>query len=247
MERRLKLQGLRGMDPITLQVTIADAIRRPMRQLEPTALMELMALAGASGVEPKIAKDMVAFAARIAKEVSDIPEGSSWVEFLSEIGEVAPAMTPDLFRNLLKKELEARGDTDVSAAEVVLGAWDGVEAAEFVVGTGEANIQRSTRVAKPRGGGENTPTPRRTAKRISRTKEVDPIRQKFIRDICVERLQGYLENGLSEKILVTGVSFTARKTYKNISPAEVVAVLKTLEDEGLAKRSAGRWTLGRVW
>jgi hypothetical protein len=78
-------------------------------------------------------------------------------------------------------------------------------------------------------------------------KVVDPVREKFIRDLCLERLQGYLDKGLSETVLITGVTFMGRKTYSNLARPEIMNALKRLLDDGLARKSAGRWIMERHW
>jgi hypothetical protein len=219
-----------------------------MRQLEPSSVLDLLALSEVSDSQPLVAREMSGFADRILKEVSDIPDGPSWAEFVSEFASLEASRTPDCFRAMLRGQIEARGAGDHADSTTLVAAWDEVPAEPFQFGEVEAKIERSTKVAKPKGGGAvDDKTAAKPKKRTTQKKEVDPVRQKFIRNMCLERLRGYVENGLSEKILITGVSFAARKTYPNISPAEVVAVMKILETDGVARRTAGRWILGRVW
>ena len=245
MERRLHLGNIRGMDAITLQVSIADAVRKPIRQLEPVSVLDLLALSEACDAHPALSKMLTGFAERVAKEVGEIPSGSVWRDLVSDFGSVDAGRVPDTFRHLFRSEVEGRGEPVLESVPAVLERWTASEPTPFVISGNQAKIQRSTRTAKPAGGGE-----KRTAQRKARTvqkKEIDPVRQKFLRNLCLERLRGYTENGLSEKILVTGIAFAAKGTYANVSPAEVVAVMRELEKDGVARRTAGRWILGRVW
>ena len=196
MERRTQLPKLQGMDPVTLQVTIADALRRPMRQLEPTTLVELLSLSEAEGLDSHLVKDLVTFQKRIAQEMGDIPDGTSWTEFIADIGGLAANTVPASMRSMMlhQKESPSRSQESVELAGNLLEQWSAVPPEVFVLGTGEAKIQRSTRTAKPRGGGESGKTRRSKPKRIARPKvEVDPARLRMLRGLCMERLGGYLD------------------------------------------------------
>lgn len=237
--------NIRGMDPITLQVSIADAVKKPIRQLEPVSVLDLMALGEACGDHKDLAKVLQGFPQRLAKEVREIPDGSVWRDLVADFGAIDAERVPDSFRSLFRSEVTERGEPVAEAVPAILARWTEVPASVFPISDNNANIERRTRTAKPAGGGGAKGGPRKP--RVAKKKEVDPVRQKFLRNLCLERLRGYTENGLSEKILVTGIAFAARGTYQNVSPAEVVAVMRILEKDGIARRTAGRWILGRVW
>lgn len=233
------------MDPITLQVSIADAVKKPMRQLEPVSVLDLMALGEACEDHKELVKILEGFSQRLKKEIREIPDGSVWNDLVADFGSINPERVPDSFREVFKAEITERGAPVVEAVPEILARWTDVPATVFPISGDIAKIERRTKAAKPAGGGGAKSGERKP--RVAKKKEVDPVRQKFLRNLCMERLRGYTENGLSEKILVTGIAFAARGTYQNVSPAEVVAVMRILEKDGIARRTAGRWILGRVW
>ena len=65
-------------------------------------------------------------------------------------------------------------------------------------------------------------------------------------EVVLERLSGK-EDGLSEKILLIGVTHRAKSEYDDVQGSEVLAVLKQLAEQGRARRTAGRWILERQW
>jgi len=235
------------MDPVTLQVTVADALGRPMRQIEPASLVDLMALAEVEGLPGSTNRDLDVFVDRVGKEMGDIPSGASWTEFVGDFSPLTAASIPANFRAFFEAQIGERGEDAAKDAAPILTVWADAAPDPFVVGEVEAKVERATKTATPRGATDKKGGGKATKKRATRVKEVDPVRERFIRDLCMERLRGYLENGLKETILVTGVSFSARKSYPNVTGPEVLGALKRLESEGLARRTAGRWLMERIW
>jgi hypothetical protein len=68
----------------------------------------------------------------------------------------------------------------------------------------------------------------------------------FLKSLVMERLGGASHRGLSEQVLIAGIRHHAKGTYPHVSPAEITAALKQLQDAGLARHSAGRWSASHL-
>lgn len=256
VQRRVRFDNLRGMDPVTLEVTITDVLRRPMSQIEPSTLVDLLALAEADPPSA-LGASTDRFRERIAREISDIPDGSSWVEFLGELGELPGERVPTWLRERLLAD-GAREDRAVKsaqqAADTVAG-WADSPPEPFSLGKRGVRVakaaaaarrdeERPDRVRKPRkaAGGGSSAAPKRRAPPV-----LDQERQTLLLQIIQERLARYTENGLAENVLLIGVRKQAAATDSGVSGSDILAALKELESRGVVRNTARRWILERRW
>jgi hypothetical protein len=70
---------------------------------------------------------------------------------------------------------------------------------------------------------------------------VDTRREEWIREDVISRLVNYGAKGLKEPIVVAGARH--RSPWKDMTEAEVLAVLRKLKREGRLRDSAGRWMM----
>ena len=262
--RRVHLESLRGLDPVTLDITISDVLRRPVAQLAPPTLCDLLAVAEVrEELNGPIRRSLESFAQRVARSVLDIPDGGAWKEFIDELAEVEGPNAPASLRDILRSEVE-RGTRDAKAtqlAESLLDTWNEHEPEAWHFGKGTAKIQRPEPAEAPvrrrrvsggaarssRAGATGTSSrPARTA-RPKKVQIVDQERVDFLKQMCVERLATYAGKGLAPNILVAGVQHRARSTYTDLQPSEVHDALKRLEQDGRIELRAKRWVLTRQW
>ena len=71
-----------------LEVQIPDMLRRPMGQLAPANVCDLVALAEYDDCPRTLKEGLDKFVERTAKEVTDIPPGTLFEGFLDELAEI---------------------------------------------------------------------------------------------------------------------------------------------------------------
>ncbi len=257
MQRRVRLDNLRGMDPITLEVTVTDALRRPLGQLEPATLVDLLAL-GDAGLPPSLAAAAARFRDRIAREIADIPDGTPWASFLEELREVPAARVPTWLRDVLaaQAEREDRPPSWGHKAAAIVAEWAAVPPEPFALGTRGVRVARATAAPPPEttdGRAPRLPKAARAAASPAAPKPrrpvrvVDEERAQRVTQLLQERLARYAEGGLAETVLMIGVRKQAQEDDPAVSVADVTAALKELEARGVVRRSAGRVFLARRW
>ena len=130
---RVTIEGLRGADVATLQVLTQDVISLPLNQINPVTACDLFAIAEVSDQVPEqLAQDLSGFVSRARRELSDIPDGSSFAEYTSALLGVDASLVPDTFRSMLA-ELETT-DEDGAGQQAALAAhFEGTAAAPFTV------------------------------------------------------------------------------------------------------------------
>ena len=274
MQRQLSLGNLRGKDPVTLEVTVTEALRRPMSQLDPETLVDLMALAEAEDAPSRLKKDLAAFDERMAREITDLPDGHVWIEFMDALSNLEPERIGQRLRTLLSEvarqehrvghTLEAIAPLEEQWAEVpaedfeIAGKARKVEKHEVMNSSEPLMSKRSIRIAndgkkkkrKRRSGGgagrsSGSSAPNRRAAPKQTPMDIDKL--EFLVQTCLARLSKYKENGLAEPVLLVGVRKQAEGEYPGTSGRDVQAALKHLEQTGKVKRSAGRWQVKQRW
>ncbi|TVQ90108.1 MAG: hypothetical protein EA397_14250 [Deltaproteobacteria bacterium] len=251
MHRRVRLDNLRGMDPVTLEVTITDVLRKPMGQIEPITLVDLLALATAelpASLRPAIRR----FCDRIAREIADIPDGASWSAFLAEIDELPPERIPPWLREQLQLEAarEDRPPVSIERLQASLERWSAVAPEPFNLGTRGIKVARRAAAppassAPPKRRSRASSGPRASTSSRSRAPKQaeDPERQLLISQTVQERLAKYAAKGLAEFALLKSVPMQIASEQPGVTGAEVLAVLRDLEGKGIVRRTSGRWLL----
>lgn len=271
MRRQVPSQKLRGVDQVTLEVQIGDLIAKPLGQVNIENIADLMALAELDTAPPTISRRLAGYAERIARAVTDLPNGQQFADFAEDLSGVAAARVPMSLRAAL---VEERGRPSRTAAEVelldgLLASWEGEEAIPFLLSetaqvevkvAPEARRREEARMRAPAGArtaGSVTRTPaatgstRKTGAKAKRTPKpkpvVDPARAAWIRQIVLERLSGRSE-GLQEAVLFAAIRHRAREKFPNLGVQEITKVLKEMSEQGTVRHSARRWSVaGRNW
>ena len=255
MKRSVPTLELRGSDLTLLQVQLPDLLRRPIGQIAPANLMDLIELASTPGRPKEIDASLQRYVDGIARQVADIPHGRSWESYLEDLEELAPEAVPHRFRALLEAESVERPDTTTRVRKI-LDRWATGEPQAFQISVGKAKIQRAEMV-QPRGPSpepssaprdrDGTRTPRAPkGNKIPPVPKPKPIadldRHQFVVSQALERLGRNPEKGLLETVLVAGVRHAAKERYPDMTPLEVITVLKALKESNRLRYSAGRWT-----
>lgn len=257
MTRRLPVQPLRGSDPTLLEIQIPEMLRRPIGQIAPVNMMDLIQLAVTEGRPKGLDRALQAFVDGLGRQVADIPKGSNWDQFLDELDELQGHQVPYRFREMLAEEAH-RDNRAGPRVRALLERWGQEEPEAFPLNLVKARVQRAEisppprrgdgtgapRERAPRGSGEDRPSRAASAgpKPPPKAKPIQDIdRHNFLRDQCVERLARAAEKGLAEVVLIAGVRHAAKEEYPDVTPVEIVGVLRSLG--GQVRSSAGRWML----
>lgn len=248
MRGRIHIDELRSTDPKTLEIVIQDALRKPIRQLTPETLADLVALSEVDALPKNLRRDLGVFAGRVGQEIADLPDGPVIKEFLGGLDELDAPRVPETIRDYIQRESEreARAEADRELATGLLEKWKEVEPDSVALPSTEPRIQRGEAVS------EDAPKARSRSRSSGSAKKAAPIddidRTRWISSACLERLTPYREAGLAEPVLVAGIRKEAEDAYPDLMPWEITKVLRTLQDNGQVRRSAGRWArVGRFW
>lgn len=261
MSSRVPAQDLRGADLTLLEVTLPELIRRPMSQLHTINVLDLVELADTAGVSKGLSKRLSGFVDNLARQIADLPKGRSFDEWLDELRAIDADRVPERFRAILAHEGEERNHEGV--AELLAG-WADTPPVPFVLGAKKTRVQRAEAVqprkpsAEPssapreRGGRRASGTSSSSSSSAAPTRKVgvpveDIERQKFLEQLCLERLHAVSDKGLAEAVLMAGVKHRAKDTYEDVTPPQVKAALNALKDANRVRYSAGRWSAAGRW
>ncbi len=241
MSRRVPVQRLRGSDPVLLEVQIQDLLRRPFAQLEPLNALDLLALAELPNAPASVRTELDDYRRRSRIEISDIPAGRSWAEFVEELRTLTAERVPETFRTWMTEELERPDRTSPDLAEW-LSAWAPVPPLPFEVGARGAKVTRAraeppapTVVQKARAQRPTAAAPR------PEPTDADRERRQAIRAVAIDRIDDSGENGLQEAVLTAGIRFRLRDRFPLLPPQEIQSVLAEIKASGRARWTAGRY------
>ncbi|MEN0066719.1 MAG: hypothetical protein AAGA48_31595 [Myxococcota bacterium] len=252
MSRRVPVQDLRGSDPTLLEVQLPDMLRRPLSQLAPINVLDLVELANTEARPRSLARPLDHFVQAIARQMADIPAGQPWDELVAEFESIEGSRVPLQFRTIWKAEAERRERSGEPALQL-LERWDEQVPEPFEFNARKAHVQRSDPTARKRKtetGGRSRPGGSRgrssgggSSGKTRAAPVVDTERQAYIQDLVLEKLARASENGLGEQVLIAGLRHQAKAKYPDLLATEVTAVLRALKDHGRVRNSAGRWSL----
>ena len=253
MRRRIPVQDLRGSNLTLLEVQLQDLLLRPMGQLAPENVLDLLALAESPERPKSLASSLDQFVERCSKEVADLPSGSSFEEFLDEFQSVPGQRVPNVFRGWLTREAD-RDDRDEARIQGVIEVWSGAAPEPFQFGENEAQIERSASSSRSQAARSKPATTRRSSAANRRavpkpeSNEDSAAKRGAISRLCLERLGSSSEKGLAEPVLVAGIRHRCKSLGLGaVSPAEVTSVLRQLKTEERVRYSAGRWMANTHW
>jgi hypothetical protein len=205
----------------------------------------------------------------LSTEISDMPNGADFAGFVDELIQLDGGRIPSSLRTVLRGEREkvGRGPREQALVDNLESHWAEAEPVEFELKVddkpdvihGAAGGSRET-FGRPGGkGGRGEPPARKARATGTKAKanaaapkkvkppEVDPERAEWIKQVAVERLGTKGDKGLLQVVLVAGVRHRAKEIYGDMTPREVLLVLKDLEKAGVVRHSAARWMIkGRL-
>ena len=236
-------QKLRGLDPTTLEVQLPTTVARPLGLVSLVNVADLIALRERQDVPAAIARQVRGYRDRVARELSDLPNGTSFLGFLEKLSGISPEMMPASFREMVISEgtRDGRGSAERSAVAELAETWEDVEPLEFEIAAPpvRSQVKRFAPGKTPRASPSSSS--RAPAARRSATPSIDEDQIDFVSGVVLERLASRTDSGLAEGVLVAGVRHRARGAYPNLAPHVVTGVLKDLLKRGKISYSAGRW------
>lgn len=253
MTRRVPEQEIRGSDATFLEVQLSELLRRPLGQVAPINVMDLIELSTTEGRPKSLQRGLDNFVDGVARQIADIPNGRPFHEYLGELEGIEPTRIPMRFREMLLAEASREGRTDGALIHALVEQWTGVEPEPFELGLRRARVERP-RPRAPKVSSEPSSAPRDRQRRsgarsssgpVQKPRETlaDPERERFIRTLAMEKLARASENGLQETILIAGIRHMGKDQFPNMLPNEITAVLKSLREANQVRYSAGRWSL----
>jgi hypothetical protein len=254
LSRKVHLDTLRSCDPVTLEVTVAEPLRRPLVQLSGQTIADLIALKDVEALSKSLRRGFALFADRVIPELADLPL-ADLVILLDELEALEPSIIPVELRDALYVESEERDEVVRARMKALVDGWRLVPPAPIVLGKGkppvihrvrnhDADADQAARRRERRpimGSGSERPPREAKIPREKPVKLVDVDRVNWLNEILLERLSDYLEQGLREDVLVAGVKHRARADYPDLTPVEILTALRELQDNNRVKHSAGRW------
>lgn len=248
MPRQIHIDNLRRADPKTIEVLIQDAIRKPILQISPETLTDLVALSELETLPKPLRRDLGMFAGRVSQEIADLPDGQVIREFLNKLDEVDGVRVPDTIREYILRESERdeRAPEGRERAQGLLVKWETLDPEPVLLSTQAPRIQQVAE--EPPENEEKSPRqPRRTAKKKRQDPE-DPELARWMSKAILEKLTLYRDAGLAESVLVAGIRKDAEQIWPTLMPWEITKMLRSLQQAGQVRRSAGRWVrVGRFW
>ncbi len=257
MHRRVPAQQLRGSDPTLLEVQLSDLLRRPLGQVAPANMMDLVELADTEGRPTSLERRLQNFVDAVGRQISDIPNGRAWTEFLDELDTLEGGRVPLRFRGFLEGQLE-RDDRESERVASMLERWSGTDPEPFPLGLRAAKVVRAEAVKPRKPAREPSAAPREGRSTETKSKSnasgagraqpvIDIDRRDYLKELCIERLARVSSNGLGAVVLMAGVQHHAKERYPHVTPQDVTAALNDLKDAGLVRFSAGRWSTAGRW
>ena len=257
MSYRVNLGEIRGMDPLTLEITVQDSLRRPVRGLSAASLADLLCLAETPGLSGGLSRSLQQFSARIASELGDLPP-RDLVDLTRELDGLSHARVPSTLRSglLASSERDGLGPAQQEVQDILI-SWTDTEPLAFSLGGNAPRVARGaapkrvdTHYAGKRVAGRGEPATRRkrattapSSRKLDLGRSNDLDRDKHVEKSIIERLARNTGSGLLESVLIAGVVHGARATYPELGDHLVREALKRLEGRGRARLSAGRWSL----
>jgi hypothetical protein len=249
---RLHEADLRTSDPVTLEVRLAEVLRRPIVQLTVATVVDICALADVESLPKNFRQSLRLFADKVPQQVNDLPNGEPVETFVTELGSIAAARVPMSIRSIAAREAAhtSRSDFVREQFQLVAEAWADAPVDPITLGTQRPKVQNLAPMEAPAepvrhrsAAAASAPKPKAplAAKASTPSRPVDVDRRNRVIELVLERLQDYPETGLREDVLVAGIRHRARADYPDLTTSEIGGVLKDLESAKRVSGSAGRW------
>jgi len=244
-KNRMSIAKLRTSDANTLLVLTQDALSLPLGQIEPATLVDLLALSELQDqLSTALARDLQNFRTQAFNQITDLPDGAALAGFVSEVTALEPSTIPQSLRDFLAELLPQRRHSEsLETLQALALRLDGnpPESLTLPVATKATKVVKATAAKKTTKtkAAKAKPAKKRTT-RITAS-QVDERKAEWIEDDVISRLKNYGSRGLKEAILVAGARH--RAPMKDLSGAEILAVMRRLKRESKVRFSAGRWII----
>ena len=240
MERRknrMSVGGLRKAEPTTLAVLIQDVVRLPVTQIDPSTLLDLLALSEVPDqLATALGKELAAFRDQMQRDIGDLPDGPVLAEFLREFVDLDATLASASFRSIIEGLVGEREHADsVEGLDALKAHWDGTEPAALAL------PEASTTPHVESGSKAKVTKVKAKPKKRTTRSSVDPQREEWIVEDVTSRLVNYGNRGLKQPVVVAGSRH--RSPWKDLTEKEVLATLRKMKREGKLRFSAGRWMM----
>ena len=247
-KNRMSIAKLRISDANTLLVLTQDALSLPLGQIEPATLVDLLALSELQDqLSTALARDLQNFRTQAFNQVTDLPDGAALAGFVSEITALEPSTIPQSLRDFLAELLPLRRHSEsLETLQALALRLDGnaPESITLPVATKATKVTKATKATAakktPKSKAAKAKPAKKRTTRITAS-QVDERKAEWIEEDVISRLKNYGSRGLKEAILVAGARH--RAPMKDLSGAEILAVMRRLKRESKVRFSAGRWII----
>jgi hypothetical protein len=241
LKKRVSMAGLRSADPTTLLVLTQDILTVPLVRLDPNTLADLLALSELEdGLPLQLKRDLAHFRPQMFREMSDLPDGIALVDWVVDMQAVQSERAPQCLRDaLIRLRGERRQADSLEAIDALAERWAIAEPSPVVlrkpadrqnpVATPKLKVLPPVKAPKAPKAGAGVPAAQK-----------DTRREEWIAEDVLARLRNYASAGLKESVVVAGARH--RAPWKDMTEAEVLAVLRQLARDGRVRTSAGRWS-----
>lgn len=232
-----------------LEIRLAEPLRRPIVQLSTATMLDMVALAPSEVLSKALRRSLAAFSDRMSNELTDLPP-EPFAEIVKDLESTEASQVPEPVRAAFLREVE-RSDREPFRARVLAlkEGWDTTVPEIPVPGTGKPVVMKAKTTPIGDDLQRRAPTPRATAtprapaapKAAKPVRLVDEDRQRRLVELALDRLADHPEGGLREDVLVAGIRHRVKDHYADVTPFEIISVLRGLSEAGRVRHSAGRW------
>ena len=236
-KNRMSIAKLRSSDTNTLLVLTQDALGLPLGQIEPATLVDLIALSELEEqLTTSLTRDLQNFRTQAFNQITDLPDGAALAGFVDELTELEPATVPQTLREFFAELLPLRRHPEsLEKLQALALRLDGHAPETITLPVASSSAAQAVKVTS-----KDKPAKKKRTTRITAS-QVDDRKAEWIEEDVISRLQNYGSRGLKEAIIVAGTRH--RAPMKDLSEAEILAVMRRLKRESKVRFSAGRWII----
>lgn len=247
-KNRMSIAKLRSSDTNTLLVLTQDAFGLPLGQIDPATLVDLIALSELDEqLTTSLSRDLQNFRTQAFNQITDLPDGEALAGFVAEITALEPVSVPQTLREYLAELLPLRRHPEsLEKLQALAMRLDGHSPESITLPEAPAKATKSkAKTTKAKATKAKTTKAKAAPKKKRTTRitasQVDDRKAEWIEEDVISRLQNYGSRGLKEAIILAGARH--RAPMKDLSEAEILAVMRRLKRESKVRFSAGRWII----
>lgn len=242
-KKLVSVAGLRKAEPTTLQVLTQDVLRTPLVRIEPTTLVDLLALSelGVDQIPGAMVKELQRFQRQMFREIADLPDGEPLTDFVGTLAGLPADSLPACLRTAIAELVTDRKDEGAVAALNDLLDYSATAEPQAITLPTVAVDDSPNKAAVTKVAPKKKKRTSRSAK-TAEAKQLEETRGMWIEEDALDRLPNY-STGLKEAILVAGARH--RAPWEDVTEKEVLKVLRRLKREEKLRFSAGRWYINK--